>query len=191
MHKRTLELSQATAVRWAAGLHKNARENWKDIRTEKLLQESGLVASSAEIIAGSLTSYGGPAIVLSGYAAADEAGKYAARLNAQSWEEEGLQFNQEFALVYSAMQGWKGILMDTKARLLTSEAPDMPMLEISNRDLTRAEIDITINRTKTDKSPGAMSPHVLPMHLSRAWLRKNSPRDRLRQCFVSNVISTS
>ena len=155
MQRRALELGQTTAVRWAAGLHKHSKVNWKDIKTEKLMQETGLCAPSVDVLAGSLTSYKGPDILLSGPAAAEEAGKYAARLNAQSWEEEGLEFNQDFAVLYSALQGWKGTVLDKKAQTAASDAPDAPMLELSNRDFTLAEIDITINRTKTNKSAGS------------------------------------
>ena len=34
------------------------------------------------------------------------------RLNAQSWEVEGLSFDQEFALIYSGFQGWRGCVQD-------------------------------------------------------------------------------
>ena len=153
IEKRTAEIADATAIRWAHGLRNDAKFKWKEIKTQKLLSETGLAQQTASVKAGCLTSYQGPPRILQGQKAADEVGAYAMRLNAQSWEVEGLSFDQEFALIYSGFQGWRGCVQD-KQVLSTPVLEPGTVQSICHEDIQYAEIEVAFERTKAGKAAG-------------------------------------
>ena len=155
IEKRAGEANSENAKRWAAGLRRDAKENWRQIKTAAIIAKGGLTVQSNEIKTGGLTSKPGCRIVHD-QDAAEEVGKYAVRLNAQSWEKEGLDFDVVFASVYISFQGWRGVVQDRKAIQAEDNGSVLnSLLALCSEDVSEPEVDMAIDRTKTNKASGS------------------------------------
>ena len=157
MAKRAAELAQTTAQTWVQGLKRDSKNKWKDIKTQKLLSAAGLMARVNAVRVGSLTSTQELRVVHD-QAAAEEVAKYATRLNAQSWEAPGLEYDLDFACMYKALLGWRGVLLDRKAECAKycDEQLELghPLPKLCMEDISPAEVDFAIRRLKLGKAAG-------------------------------------
>ena len=155
--KRSAELAATTALSWAEGLRHDSKGKWKEIRTQKILHTSGLVPRVSAVKVGSLTSKVGNTVI--DQDAATEIARYAVRLNAQSWEVQGLTYDLDFARVYRALLGWRGVLLDRHAEspefCETQLALGNPLPQLCMEDISTAEVDIATRRLKSGKGAGA------------------------------------
>ena len=155
--KRAAELAQKTAISWAEGLKRDSQSKWKALKTQKLLSAAGLALRASAVRIGSLTSQ--LAVnVATDQDAADEIAKYAVRLNAQSWEAEGLSYDLDFSRIYKAFHGWRGVLLDrlaeSPAYCDAELAVGKPLPKLCQEGISPAEVDMAIRRLKTDKAAG-------------------------------------
>ena len=117
--RRVKEKEAEVADAWANGLQTKNGDGWKMLR-KGIIKGGGKVGRDAVVIK-SGAPYDEEREVprnrsrLSGAKeAADEVGRYGARLYAQDWSIEDLQFNDDFKKAFIAFWEWKGVTEDRK-----------------------------------------------------------------------------
>ena len=144
---------------WSNALRTDGRAAWREIKRGVLLGHNDLEKRSAQVCKGGLTCVQNDDSrrpVVEEQAAATEIAAYMRRLNAQDWAMAGFEWDTDFAVVYTAFQEWRGLILDTKLEDATwcAEEHDRgnPLPQLMQANFSEAEWNAAINKSKNDKA---------------------------------------
>jgi len=158
LYQRKLAERRAARARWwARALRSDPKAAWREVKEGCIGGAGDLKERVAEVCTGALTEVAEEARrVVSGQEAADEVGRFVARLAAQDWSREGCPFDREFERVYVAFQEWRGLIQDRKAEdpefVQSEEDRGNPVPALCQRNFSEAEWDEAIDRAKEGKA---------------------------------------
>jgi len=161
LDSRVRDAAGANARWWAKALRCDGREAWRAIKGGLLSRGADLQEKPATVLTGAATSVQEEDTArreVCGDEAADEVGRYVARLSAQDWSLPELQFDCDFEVGYAAFMGWRGIVQDRKASdpaYVESEAARGNVVPaLMQRDFSVQEWSWAIDRARTGKASG-------------------------------------